>query len=170
MLIAAILFQRWVRETEEKDYWTGTTRFMTCVMVDESDLISVLKGPPPHKCDTFIEQHVTLVSADEKEGSTFVCLSSLVPGVYPLLEGCGWENFAYEEDVARPQTSWRGQVLRSGTNIHATGVSRLPTDVNGTYEFHKEDRSIPRSNTLSSKLLLSAPLPPYHGNRLLIRS
>lgn len=63
-----------------------------------------------------------------------------------------------------------GRVLRSGTNIHATGVNQLPTDVNGTYEFHKGDCSIPRGNTLSSKLLLSVPLPPYHGNRLLIRS
>lgn len=74
---------------------------MAYVMVDESDLMSVLKGPPPNKYDTFTEQHVTLVSADEKEGSTSVCLSSLVPRVYSLLEGCGSENFADEEDVAR---------------------------------------------------------------------
>lgn len=27
---------------------------------------------------------------------------SLVPRVYSLLDGCGWENFAEEDDVARP--------------------------------------------------------------------
>jgi hypothetical protein len=96
------LFQRWMRETDEEDYWTGTSRFMVCVMVDRHDLKSVLKGPPPHKYDTFTEQHVTLVSANRKEGYTLVCLSSLVPRVYSLLDGCGWENFAEEDDVARP--------------------------------------------------------------------
>ena len=57
-----------MRETDEEDYWTGTSRFMACVMVDKHDLKSVFKGPPPHKYDTFTEQHVTLVSANRKEG------------------------------------------------------------------------------------------------------
>jgi hypothetical protein len=88
--------------TDEEDYWTGTPRFMACVMVDKYDLMSVLKGPPPHKYDTFTEQHVTLVSANRKEGSELVCLSSRVLHVYLLLGSCGWENVAEEEDASRP--------------------------------------------------------------------
>jgi hypothetical protein len=31
------LFKRWMRETDE-DSWTGTSRFMACVMVNKDNL------------------------------------------------------------------------------------------------------------------------------------
>lgn len=39
-------FQRWIRETLEMGYWTGTARFVARAMVDEYEMMSVLRGQP----------------------------------------------------------------------------------------------------------------------------
>lgn len=44
---------------------------------------------------------MTLVSLDEEEGDQLVGLSYLVPRIYALLGGPGWE-IAFEDDVAIP--------------------------------------------------------------------
>ena len=91
-----------MQNSGEEDGWLGTPRFSACVMVVQDELESVLDGPPAEEFDADGEGFLTLVSLDEEEGEQLVGASYLVPRIYALLGGPGWENFAVEEDVAIP--------------------------------------------------------------------
>ncbi|KAF2795651.1 hypothetical protein K505DRAFT_416289 [Melanomma pulvis-pyrius CBS 109.77] len=95
-------FARWVKEGGEKDYWLGTPRHRACIRVDKFLLETVLDGPKPEDFDSIGTGFVELVSLDEREGETYVGLSYLVPRIYILLNGPGWENFAVKDGVAIP--------------------------------------------------------------------
>mgnify|MGYP004504050633 CR=1 FL=1 len=71
-------------------------------MVSQDELDSILNGPPAEEFDAQGEGFLTLVSLDEEEGDQLVGFSYLVPRIYALLGGPGWENFAVEDDVAIP--------------------------------------------------------------------
>ena len=74
-------------------------------MVNKLFLQSVLDGPPPEEFDVHGRGFVCLVSLNKREGDfkgrQVVGLSYLVPRIYILLNGPGWENFATRE-VAIP--------------------------------------------------------------------
>lgn len=91
-----------MKEGGEKDYWLGTPRHHACVRVDKFLLETVRDGPKPEDFDANGTGFVELVSLDEREGETYVGLSYLVPRIYILLNGPGWENFAVKDDVAIP--------------------------------------------------------------------
>jgi hypothetical protein len=78
-------FANWVKECDEEDDFLGTPRFQACAMVTQFEIELMLKGPP----------------ADEDEDYQMVGLSYLVPRIYTLLEGPGWENIV-EDGVAIP--------------------------------------------------------------------
>jgi hypothetical protein len=90
-----------VQSNAEDDDWLGTPRFLACVMVSAEELDSILDGPPADEFDADGAGFLTLVSLDEDEGDQNVGLSYLVPRIYTLLEGPGWENFA-TDGVAIP--------------------------------------------------------------------
>lgn|SRR5690242_15348967 len=89
-------FAEWVERSGENDDWLGTPRFLACVMVRKDHLESVLEGPPAEEFDADGEGFLALVSLDEDEGFQHVGASFLVPRIYSLLEGPGWENFAVD--------------------------------------------------------------------------
>ena len=70
-------------------------------MVTTEQLDIILEGPPANEFDTSGEGFLTLVSLDEDEETQNVGLSYLVPRIYTLLDGPGWENFA-TDGVAIP--------------------------------------------------------------------
>ncbi|KAI8939244.1 hypothetical protein NX059_005070 [Plenodomus lindquistii] len=63
-------------------------------MAAQEELETVLEGPPAEEFDADGAGFVVLVSLDEEEDYQHVGLSYLVPRIYTLLEGPGWENFA----------------------------------------------------------------------------
>jgi len=77
-------------------------------MVDKFYLESVLNGPRPEENDVSGIGRVGLVSLNKREGEfkgkQVVGLSYLVPRIYILLNGPGWENFATRTfgEVATP--------------------------------------------------------------------
>ena len=83
------------------DDWLGTPRFQFCAMVVQSDVDSVLDGPPAEEFDFDGDGVLTIVSLDENEGYQDVGLSYLVPRIYTLLEGVGWSNIVID-GVALP--------------------------------------------------------------------
>ena len=94
-------FANWVKECDEEDDFLGTPRFQACAMVTQLELELMLKGPPAEEFDASGAGFLTLVSLDEDEDTQCVGLSYLVPRIYTLLEGPGWENIV-EDGVAIP--------------------------------------------------------------------
>ena len=81
----------------------STPRHHAFIAVDQVCLETVLKyAPPAEKFDTYGKGFVTLVSHDKREGDFSVGLSYLVPRVYTLLEGCGWDNVYSGDEIACP--------------------------------------------------------------------
>lgn len=61
------------------------------------------KNLPVEEFDAYGRGYVELVSADENEGEMYVGVSYLVPRVYTLLDGCGWDLvYPGECEVACP--------------------------------------------------------------------
>ena len=94
-------FANWIKECDEEDDFLGTPRFQACAMVTQFQLELLLKGPPAEEFDASGAGFLTLVSLDEDEDSQLVGLSYLVPRIYALLEGPGWENIV-EDGIATP--------------------------------------------------------------------
>ncbi|OSS43557.1 hypothetical protein B5807_11748 [Epicoccum nigrum] len=94
-------FAQWVEDNRQSDDWLGTPRFQFCAMVVQSDVDSVLDGPPAEEFDYDGDGVLTIVSLDEDEGDQDVGLSYLVPRIYTLLEGAGWSNIVID-GVALP--------------------------------------------------------------------
>lgn len=94
-------FANWVKGCDEEDDFLGTPRFQACAMVTQFELELMLKGPPADEFDASGAGFLTLVSLDEDEDYQMVGLSYLVPRIYALLEGPGWENIV-EDGVAIP--------------------------------------------------------------------
>jgi hypothetical protein len=94
-------FANWVKECDEEDDFLGTPRFQACAMVTQFEIELMLKGPPADEFDASGAGFLTLVSLDEDEDYQMVGLSYLVPRIYTLLEGPGWENIV-EDGVAIP--------------------------------------------------------------------
>ncbi|KAJ4989480.1 hypothetical protein SVAN01_05015 [Stagonosporopsis vannaccii] len=84
-------FAEWLQECEEGDDFLGTPRFMACAMVSNLDLKTVLNGPPAEEFDANGAGFIRLVSLEEEEDQ-LVGLSYVVPRIYALLGGPGWEN------------------------------------------------------------------------------
>lgn len=92
-------FAEWLQECEEDDDFLGTPRFMACAMVSKSELETVLDGPPAEEFDADGAGFITLISLEEKdddEDDQLVGLSYLVPRIYALLGGPGWENIVVD--------------------------------------------------------------------------
>ena len=68
---------------------------MACAMVSKSELETVLDGPPAEEFDADGAGFITLVSLEE-ENDQLVGLSYLVPRIYALLGGPGWENIVVD--------------------------------------------------------------------------
>ena len=68
---------------------------MACAMVSKSELETVLDGPPAEEFDADGAGSITLVSLEE-EDDQLVGLSYLVPRIYALLGGPGWENIVVD--------------------------------------------------------------------------
>ena len=76
---------------------------MACVAVDVNHVRWAREGPPPEEFDDKGDSFVTLVFLSEDEGHMDVGLSYLIPRIYALLDGPGWENFVVEDgEVAIP--------------------------------------------------------------------
>jgi hypothetical protein len=61
------------------------------------------EAPSPSEFDAYGRGFVDLISANESEGEMFVGVSYLVPRVYTLLDGCGWDNvYPGECEIACP--------------------------------------------------------------------
>ena len=65
-------------------------------MVRQLQLEQMLKGPPAEEFDASGAGFLTLVSLDEDEDYQMVGLSYLVPRIYTLLGGPGWENIVVD--------------------------------------------------------------------------
>lgn len=89
-----------MQECGEEDDILGTPRFLACAMVTKGNLQSVLNGPPAEEYDAYGSGRLWLVSIEEDEDQ-LVGLSYMVPRIYTLLGGPGWENFA-TDGVAIP--------------------------------------------------------------------
>lgn len=94
-------FANWVEECDEEDHFLGTPRFQACAMVTQFELELMLNGPPAEEFDASGVGFLTLVSLDEDEDFQIVGLPYLVPRIYTLLEGPGWQNIV-EYGVAIP--------------------------------------------------------------------
>lgn len=94
-------FSKWIKDCDEEDDFLGLPRFQACAMVTQFQLELMLKGPPAEEFDASRSLLLTLVSLDEDEDSQLVGLSYLVPRIYTLLEGPGWENIV-EDGIATP--------------------------------------------------------------------
>ena len=68
---------------------------MACAMVSKSELETVLDGPPAEEFDADRAGFITLVPLEE-EDDQLVGLSYLVPRIYALLGGPGWENIIFD--------------------------------------------------------------------------
>ncbi|KAF3000784.1 hypothetical protein E8E13_005467 [Curvularia kusanoi] len=89
-------FANWIQECGEEDDFFGTPRFQACAMVGQLELELMLKGPPAEEFDAYGAGFLTLVSLDEDEDYQDVGLSYLVPRIYALLAGPGWENIVVD--------------------------------------------------------------------------
>ena len=89
-------FANWIKECDEEDDFFGTPRFQACAMVSQLQLEIILKGPPAEEFDASGAGFLTLVSLDEDEDTQMVGLSYLVPRIYTLLGGPGWENIVVD--------------------------------------------------------------------------
>lgn len=76
-----------------------TSRHRAFVTVNQFQLNLILnKAPPAEEFDVYGKGFVTLISEDRREGFFNVGLSYLVPRVYTLLDGCGWDNVCAGQD------------------------------------------------------------------------
>lgn len=92
-------FANWVLDCDEEDDFLGTPRFAVCAMVSKDCLRTVLEGPPAEEFDDLGSGFVRLVLLDEEEHeeeSQLVGMSYMVPRIYSLLGGPGWENIVVD--------------------------------------------------------------------------